>query len=664
MIESMNLAILVGSLLVTVAVLTSFFSTRFGAPLLLVFLLLGIVAGEDGLGIRFDDGRVAYFIGSLALAVILFESGFETRLSSFRAAALPALSLATAGVLITAVVVGYSAAFAFGWSSKEGLLLGTIVASTDAAAVFFLLRVGGISLRGRVRSALEVESGSNDPMAIFLTLALVGVLTAASGESAPILALIRSFFIQIGLGLVFGLVGGFLMARVITRVDLEPALYPILLLALVLVLFAATGLSNASGFLAVYVAGLICGNARLKNVPTLRRVLQGMSWLSQIAMFLTLGLLATPSEFGNVLVPALVVAFVLIFLARPLAVWLCLIPFGFSRNETAFIAWVGLRGAVSILLAILPMVGGMINGQEIFNAAFIVVLCSLILQGWTIAPVARWLGVVVPARQGPVERIELELPGKGDHEVVAYRVTADSAVGRGRRIPRWARPSMIVREGRSLRYEVAGPLREDDRVYIVTATEHVRLLDQLFARPVEHANSEALFGDFPLDPAARMTDLASVYGFVLPPGMTGLTVGGLLAATLGSDMQEGDRVPVGPVDLIVRRLDDEQKITEAGLALEQREPARKLPLFQNRREIAEFIREVRRRHAERRQLKLALSVPVVVASVPEAAEVHGEKHHGEGKADQPEAPDSNQARPDELQDEKGREQSVPGEGQT
>lgn len=650
MIESMNLAILVGSLLVTAAVLTSFFSTRFGAPLLLVFLLLGLVAGEDGLGIRFDDGRVAYFIGSIALAVILFESGFETRLASFRAAAIPALTLATVGVLITAGMVGVAATFAFGWKITHGLLLGTIVASTDAAAVFFLLRVGGISLRERVRSTLEVESGSNDPMAIFLTLSLVGIATATAGDTQPILALLRSFFLQIGLGLVLGLVGGYLMVRIINRLELEPALYPILMMALVLILFAATGLADASGFLAVYVAGLICGNSRMRQLLPTRRVLQGMSWLSQIAMFLTLGLLATPSEFGTVLVPALIVAFVLIFLARPLAVWLCLLPYGFTRNETAFVAWVGLRGAVSILLAILPMVGGLVSGQEMFNAAFLVVLCSLVLQGWTIGPVARWLGLVVPARIGPVERFELELPGKGDHEVVAYRVTAECAVGRGRRIPRWARPSMIVRDGRSLRYEVAGPLREGDQVYIVTATEHIRLLDQLFARPAEHADSASLFGDFSLDPAASMTDLATVYGFELPSDIGDLSVGSILEAAFGGDIEEGDRISVGPVDLIVRRLDDDHDISEVGLALEQRAAPRKLPLFQNRREIMEYLRERRRRREEKRAAAAAIA-----SAAPEVA---GEQGHGEGKGDQPERADPDEPGPGELQDEERRQQPV------
>ncbi len=608
MIESMYVAILIGSLLVGAAVFTSIFSTRFGAPLLLVFLLLGLVAGEDGLGIRFDDGRVAYFIGSIALAIILFESGFETRLSAFRAAALPALTLATLGVLVTAGIVGLAARFIFDWNWVSSMLLGTIVASTDAAAVFFLLRVGGISLRERVRSSLEVESGSNDPMAIFLTVALVGIATAAAGEGEAFSSLLRSFFVQIGVGTLTGVIGGLIIVRIVNRVELEPALYPILVMALVLVLFAATGIGGASGFLAVYVAGLICGNVRMRQLLALRRVLQGMSWLAQIAMFLTLGLLATPHEFGSVVLPAIGIAAVLIFIARPIAVWLSLVPFGFSRNETAFVAWVGLRGAVSILLAILPMVGGVPDGQVMFNVAFIVVLCSLVLQGWTIGPVARWLGLVVPARYGPVERIDIELPGRGDHEIVTYRVTAESAVGRGRRIPRWARPALILRDGRSLRFEAAGPLVAGDQVYIIAATEHVRLLDQLFARPADMADASVLFGDFVIEPDVKLADLAEAYGFEIGEELRGDTVAAMMLRQLAGDIEEGDRVAVGPVDLIVRRLGDHDEISEVGLALERRAPRRKLPLFQNRREIVDYLKQRKLRKAAARAAALAAAV--------------------------------------------------------
>ena len=595
MIETTYLAILIGALLVGAAVFTSIVSTRFGAPLLFVFLMLGLAAGEDGLGIRFQDSRTAFFIGSIALAVILFESGFETKLSSFRLAALPALTLATFGVLVTAGITGLAAHFAFGWDWIAALLLGTIVASTDAAAVFFLLRVGGITLRERMRSTLEVESGSNDPMAIFLTMALVALATSSSGEGEAVLTLFRSFLQQIGLGGLMGLIGGFAIVRVVNRAELEPALYPILVIALVLVLFAATGMLEASGFLAVYVAGIVCGNLRMRQGMALRRVQQGMSWLAQIAMFLTFGLLATPSDFGLVLVPAGIVALVLIVIARPVAVWLSLAPFGFSRNETAFVAWVGLRGAVSILLAILPMVGGIEHGQAMFNAAFIVVLCSLVLQGWTIAPVARFLGLVVPPRYGRVDRVDLELPGRGDHEIVTYRVAPESAVARGRRIPRWARPSLILREGRSLRYEAAGPLQAADQVYIVAATEHIRLLDQLFARPLESADTAILFGDFAIEPDVHMGDLGDAYGFSVEGTRAEQSVADMMREAIHGDIEEGDRVAAGTVDLIVRRIGDHGVIVEVGLALERRAPPRKLPLFQNGRDLVLYLRQRRQR---------------------------------------------------------------------
>ncbi|MBB5754651.1 potassium/proton antiporter [Prosthecomicrobium pneumaticum] len=611
MLEAMSLAILIGSLLVVGAVFTSLFSARFGAPILLVFLLVGLLAGEDGLGIEFSNFAGAYFIGSIALAIILFESGFETRWQTLKIALGPSLLLATLGVLVTAGLVGLGAHLLFDWSWLASLLLGTIVASTDAAAVFFLLRVGGISLRDRVRSTLEVESGSNDPMAIFLTIALVGIAGAgaARGEEQAILSLMRSLVTQIGFGGLLGLLGGVVIARIAKAVEFEPALQPIVVLAFALVLFAATNMVGGSGFLAVYCAGLVCGNTRIRHALAVRRFQRGMSWLAQIAMFLTLGLLAAPSDFPAVLLPAIALALVLMLLARPLAVWLCLLPFGFSRHETAFIAWVGLRGAVSILLAIVPLIGGVPEGRAIFNVAFVVVLVSLIVQGWTIGRVARFLGLVVPSRQGLVERIELELPGRGDHEVVAYRVHPDSAVGRGGRIPRWARPSLVLRDGRSLRFETAGRLQDGDQVYIVTATDHIRLLDHLFARPAETAGDAALFGDFGLSAQARMGELGDAYGFEVPEAVRGQTVADVIRETLDGDIEEGDRVACGPVDLIVRRVDEDRDVAEVGLALERSGPRPRLPLFQNRREIAAWLRTRRAARKARRDAAAAPPVP-------------------------------------------------------
>ena len=353
-LEGMNLAILVSAGLVAVSIFTSLISFRVGAPLLLVFLLLGLGVGEDGLGLEFDNAPVAYFIGSVALAIILFDSGFGTGLRTFRAAAVPAIVLATVGVVLTSGITALGARLLFGFDWLEALLIGAVVGSTDAAAVFFLLRVGGITVRERVRATLEVEFGSNDPMAILLTLTLVTLLVGQRGTDEPALTLAAVLAQQFGFGIVLGLAGGWLIAQIVNRVDLEPGLYPLMVLSLALFLFAAVNMIGGSGFLAAYVAGLVSGNVRLRRAAGLRRFQAGMTWLSQIAMFLTLGLLATPSEFPAIAVAAVGLALFLILIARPVAVWLCLLPFGFNRREVTFIAWVGLRGAVSICSASCP----------------------------------------------------------------------------------------------------------------------------------------------------------------------------------------------------------------------------------------------------------------------------------------------------------------------
>src|SRR5690606_11641442 len=244
---------------------------------------------------------------------------------------------------------------------------------------------------------------------------------------------------------------------------------------------------------------------------------------------------------------------ILTFLARPIAVWLCMLPFGFNRNETAFMAWVGLRGAVSVLLGILPLASGLEGGQIMFNSAFIIVVTSLILQGWTIPAMARWLGVTVPVRVGPLQRVELELPGGGEHEVVAYGIHPESPVGKGQRIPRWARPSLIVRDSRSMKPDVAGRLRAGDQVYIITLPKHVPLLDRLFAGPVATEASDQLFyGDFALAPDAPISDVAATYDFSVKPEDEGRTVAEIRQREFGADVEVGDRLPDGPVELIVR----------------------------------------------------------------------------------------------------------------
>ncbi len=417
---------LIATALVLLAAFSSMIAFRFGAPLLLLFLLIGLGAGVDGLGIDFSNFPLAYIVGSLALAIILFDSGYGTSLQSFRMSAAPSLTLATLGVLLTTLLFGLMASLILDLTYLEGMLLGAILASTDAAAVFFLLRIGGINIRDQVRSTLEVESGTNDPMAIFLTIALVEVISAGQGYAGLNLDLFLLFVEQMGLGLIFGLMGGALIVLVLRRMQIDTGLAPIFMLALSLLVFAFTGLVGGSGFLAVYVAGIYAGSRKLPAGSAIRRFQDGMTWLAQIIMFLLLGLLATPSQFPQILLPAILLGLFLVFIARPLAVWLCLLPFSFTQRETGFIAWVGLRGAVSILLGILPVIGDLENSHVYFNTAFIVVMISLIVQGWTIKPMASRLGLIIPPRIGAIDKIELDLPGAANHELLAYRVVAGS----------------------------------------------------------------------------------------------------------------------------------------------------------------------------------------------------------------------------------------------
>jgi len=384
--------LLIGALLLCLSILASKASDRTGMPLLLGFLLLGMLAGDDGPGgIVFDDVGVAAFVGNLALAVIVLDGGLRTRSETFHIGRLPALSLATVGVLVTAAIAGTAAIVLLDLPLLEGLLLGAIISSTDAAAVFALLRGHAIRLRERVGATLEIESGANDPMAVFLTLTLIDIV--ASGERLTAWGLIGNFLWDLGLGAVGGIAGGRILAELLKRVRLSPGLAPLFVSAAGVCIFSLVNTGGGSGLLAVYLAGIVVGNSRPPGLVRILSVHDGLSWLMQIGMFLILGLLVEPDELFPIAPVALGVAVALILVARPAAVIACLAPFRFAASEQAFVAWVGLRGAVPIILAMFPMLAGLPHAREIFNVAFFVVLVSLSLQGWTLPAVARWLGV-------------------------------------------------------------------------------------------------------------------------------------------------------------------------------------------------------------------------------------------------------------------------------
>ncbi|MBB4575568.1 potassium/proton antiporter [Rhizobium lentis] len=591
--EAFYIVVLVATALVLLAAFSSLLAFRFGAPLLLLFLMIGLAAGVDGLGIEFSNNYLAYILGSIALAVILFDSGFGTPMQAFRLAAVPSLTLASVGVLITASLFAFAAMWLLNFTWLEGLLLGSIVASTDAAAVFFLLRIGGINIRDKVRSTLEVESGTNDPMAIFLTIALVEVLASGERYAGINIGMLAMFVQQMGLGVILGLLGGMMIVLIVSKLDTDRGLTPIFVLALALLVFSFAGAVGGSGFLAVYVAGIYAGNRKMQAIGTIKRFQDGMTWLAQIIMFLVLGLLATPSQFPVIIVPAILLAFFLIFVARPLAIWLSLLPFDYTQQEIGFVAWVGLRGAVSILLAIMPILGGLENGQLYFNTAFIIVLVSLLVQGWTIKPVAKKLGLIIPPRIGAVDKVEVDLPGAANHELLSYRVIKDSPVLRGERIPRWATPSLVIRDGKSMRYQYAGRLRENDLVYLFIVPSYSRLLDRLFASraPVDEDDAE-FFGAFALSPARPAADLDAAYGpGLLNESEKGLTIAELMRQRLGGKADYADRVRLGSIILIVRDLDEHDHVTSVGMSLEAVEPAITLPIFINLKDIIQRIRE-------------------------------------------------------------------------
>jgi potassium/hydrogen antiporter len=590
MLDLVNLIILIAAGLVVLSVFTSLVSQRMGAPLLLVFLIIGILAGEDGLlGISFNDGAAAYFIGSLALAIILYDSGFETRFHSYRIAAAPALVLATLGVMGTAALTGVAARYLAGFDWVEAMLLGCIIASTDAAAVFFLLRVGGISIRERVRATLEIESGTNDPMAIFLTLAFVELAIGTQDEYQGLL-LALSFVQQMGIGLLAGVAGGVIISATLNRIrGLDLGLYPIASISAALVVFSIAGLLGGSGFLAAYVAGLVAGNRRVRHATRIRRFQAGMTWLAQIGMFLTLGLLATPSNFESQALTGLLLAFFLIFIARPIVVWLCLWPFGFRSREVNFISWVGLRGAVSIMLAILPTLGGVESGEQYFNLVFIIVLASLLVQGWTLTPVAKLLKVLAPQRHGPVDSQQIELRGRTDLELVGYRIHPESALVTGARTPRWARPSIIIRKGKVYNIHNAGHLQPEDDVYLFASQRQIPVLDKIYAGPAD-LNSIEYPGEFSFPGDTTIGQLSAIYNLEINRDAEETKMAQILSKEYKAP-ELGDRVSYGPVELIVLSLDDDGRIATVGISLDPTSP----PVSSNRI-VQAFYRLIFGRH--------------------------------------------------------------------
>lgn len=406
----MNVYVLIiASILLLISVLVSKISDRFGIPALLLFLVLGMLAGSDGFGgIYFDDPALAQFVGVIALVIILFSGGLGTDWNEVRPVLKEGLLLSTLGVLITAVIVGLFASIVLGFSILEGLLLGSIVSSTDAAAVFSVLRSKGISLKGKLKPLLELESGSNDPMAIFLTVGLIQLITLPNSSIFNIFGL---FVQQMLIGVAIGYSMGNVMLALINRSKLGyEGLYPVLTLSLVFLTFGLTDLIGGNGFLAVYLAGIILGKQHFLHQKSLLRFHDGLSWIMQITMFLTLGLLVFPSRLTPVIGTGFLISGCLMFIARPMSIFISLLPSKLNWQEKIFISWVGLRGAAPIILATFPLIAQLQQANLIFNLVFFVVLTSVLLQGTSLSSIAKWLKIdapVITKRVYPIEFVPI-----------------------------------------------------------------------------------------------------------------------------------------------------------------------------------------------------------------------------------------------------------------
>jgi potassium/hydrogen antiporter len=474
--------ILILALLFIVGVLTTRFSTKLGVPSLILFILVGMVMGSDVLGIiYFDNAALTQMIGVIALVIILFEGGLQTNWNDVRPVIVPSLSLATVGVLLTSGIVAVAAKMILGLDWLESVLFGAIVGSTDAAAVFAVLK--GHNISPKLGSTLEAESGSNDPMAVFLTVAMIELITI---PDTSIITLVGDFFLQMGVGLVLGFIFGKIAVKSLNTINLDSSgLYPVFATAFALLTYGLTAFFNGSGLLAVYIAAIMIGNAEIAYRHSIFRFSEGFAWMMQILMFVILGLLVFPSDLFKpaILIQGILISLILMLVARPVAVYLSTVNMKYTQKERIFLSWAGLKGAVPIVLATFPLLAGVEGSHQIFNVVFFVVLTSALIQGSTIPYLADKLGLNGPKKTTPMQSLELISLGKADAEMIEYEMESDSAIV-GKTLtdipfPEGSLVNAIIRKGKLIAPTGNTVIMAGDFLYILSARKNKPQLKKL-----------------------------------------------------------------------------------------------------------------------------------------------------------------------------------------
>lgn len=547
------------AVMLMISILLSPLSNRIGLPVLLLFLGVGMLAGQNGFGHLLPaDTETTFMVGHLALAIILLDGGMRTRAETFRVGLKPALTLATLGVVITAGITGLAAVWILNLPLIYGLLIGTIISSTDAAAVFALLQNRGLRLNQRVSATLEIESGSNDPMAIFLTIVLLELIVQETPPS--VLDSVWLLLKQLSLGGIGGLLGGFMLAWLLKRFNLIAAFYPLLVTATGLSVFSATYLLDGSGFLAIYLMGVIVGNRQVKKMEDILQVHDGLAWLAQLCLFLMLGLLLAPEEKMSHITEGVLLGGVLILIARPLAVALTLWPFGFRLKEQVFISWVGLRGAVPIVLALFPLMAGIPDATIFPTIAFIVVIMSLLVQGTTLAASARWLKLELPAQPKAMQHSQLEWSDGTEHQLMLFELDGEHWTPprtlSGIRLPEGIVICALLRENQLIPWHSDVKLAGGDRLAVIGPEETELALAKLFssAESIPALRENVFFGLFELNGDILIKDLQASFGIQVNDGNPEQSLADYVATHLPNHPVVGDRVRIGPVTLVVKAM--------------------------------------------------------------------------------------------------------------